>query len=75
MDFSALSSFLSSFGFPVVMCGAMAWYVYDTTKRHREEVASLNVQHKEEMLHVTDALNNNTLALQHLCDKLDGISK
>ena len=28
--------------------------------------------HKEEMNSVTEALNNNTLILQKLCDRLDG---
>ena len=54
------------------MCLLMAWYVYDTNKKHREEVDKLNEQHKEEMKQVTEALNNNTLALQRLCDKLGG---
>ena len=59
-------------GFPIVMCGAMAWYVKDTSDKHREEVQRLNSQHKEEMVQVTEALNNNTLALQKLCDKIGG---
>ena len=54
------------------MCGAMAWYVKDTSDKHREEVQHLNEQHKEEMEQVTEALNNNTLALQKLCDKIGG---
>ena len=52
------------------MCGAMAWYGKDTSDKHREEVRQLNEQHNEEMQQVTIALNNNTLALQKLCDKL-----
>ena len=52
------------------MCGAMAWYVKDTSDKHREEVRQLNEQHNREMQQVTTALNNNTLALQRLCDKL-----
>ena len=31
----------------------------------------MNDQHHEEMKQVVEALNNNTLALQRLCDKLD----
>ena len=48
----------------------MAWYVKDTSEKQREEVRQLNEQHNEEMQQVTVALNNNTLAIQKLCDKL-----
>ena len=71
-EVNALANFIASYGFPIVMCLLMAWYVYDTNKKHRAEVDKLNEQHKEEMKQVTEALNNNTLALQRLCDKLGG---
>ena len=61
---------ITSVGFPIVACTAMAWYVKDTSDKHREEVRQLNEQHNKEMQQVTIALNNNTLALQRLCDKL-----
>lgn len=69
---NTLSQLIASYGFPIVMCLLMTWYVYDTNKKHRAEVEKLNEQHKEEMKQVTEALNNNTLALQRLCDKLGG---
>lgn len=69
---NAVTQLISSYGFPIVMCLLMGWYVYDTNKKHRAEVDKLNEQHKEEMKQVTEALNNNTLALQRLCDKLGG---
>lgn len=67
-----LMQFLYSFGFPVVMCGAMAWYVKYITDRNHDDILALNNQHKEEISKVTDALNNNTLAIQKLIDKLEG---
>ena len=72
MDITQLTQMIMNVGFPIVMCGAMAWYVKDTSDKHREEVQQLNNQHKEEMEQVTEALNNNTLALQKLCDKIGG---
>lgn len=62
---------ISTLGFPIIMCGAMAWYVKYITDQHREETKLLNGQHAKEMSEVTEALNNNTLALQKLCDKLE----
>ena len=70
MDISEITQIIMNVGFPIAMCCAMAWYVKDTSEKHREEVRQLNEQHQEEMKQVTTALNNNTLALQKLCDKL-----
>lgn len=72
MDFTTVSQFITTIGFPIAMCCAMAWYVKDTSEKHREEVRQLNEEHKEEMTQVIEALNNNTLALQKLCDKIGG---
>ena len=71
MDGATIMQLIGSYGFPIAACVVMAWFVYDTTQKHRQEVENLNNQHKEEMTEVTKALNNNTLALQRLCDKLD----
>ena len=62
---------ITTVGFPIVMCGAMAYYVKYMTDKYREEVAKLNEQHKEEMLDIVKAVDNNTLALTKLCERLD----
>lgn len=54
---------ITTVGFPIVMCGAMAWYVKYQTDKNREDVKTLNEQHTKEMLEVTEAINNNTQAL------------
>lgn len=70
MDWQALVQAISTIGFPIVCCVAMAWYVKYTTDKNREEVNKLNEQHKQEMSEVTEAINNNTIALTKLCDIL-----
>ena len=72
MDYNAIIQMITTVGFPIVMCGAMAWYVKYISDRHSQEVQQLNEQHQGEMKQVTEALNNNTLALQKLCDKIGG---
>ncbi len=72
MDTASILQIVSTVGFPIVACGGMAWYVKYMTDKEREERIKMNEQHKQEMSEVTTALNNNTLALQKLCDKLDG---
>lgn len=61
MDVNAVTTVISTLGFPIVMCGAMFWYMMKEKDSHKEEMNS-----------VTEALNNNTLILQKLCDKLGG---
>lgn len=59
MDASAITQIVSSVGFPIAACLICFWYVNKLTETHKEEVNKL-----------TDALNNNTLVMQKLCDKL-----
>lgn len=51
---------IKDLGFPIAVCIAMFWL-------NNKQVE----QHKEEMAKLTDALNNNTLALTELRDRLD----
>lgn len=61
-------SVIGQYAFPIVMCILMGWYVKYREDKHSEEIKETRESHKEEMDKVTDALNNNTLALQHLTD-------
>ena len=71
MDWGAITQAVTTIGFPIVMCGAMAWYVKYITDNHREEVTKLNEQHQQEMEKVTTAINNNTIALTKLCERME----
>lgn len=55
-----LASLISTLGFPIAMCLIMCYYIN-----------KINDAHKEETDKFAEALNNNTLVLQKLCDKLD----
>lgn len=70
MDISEIGQLISRFGFPIVMCGAMSWYVKYTTDKNREQITQLESDHKEEMRSIANALENNTIALQKLSDTL-----
>lgn len=56
-----LAALISTLGFPIGMCLIMCYYIN-----------KINDAHKEETDKFAEALNNNTLVLQKLCDKLDG---
>ena len=74
MDATAISNMVSTLGFPIVLCGVLIVgfkYMFD---KFMERNAQMSAEHKEEMDAVTSALNNNTVVLQKLCDKLDGMT-
>ena len=66
---------IGTLGFPIIACISMAIYVKEQSKNNRDDVKELNAQHSKEMLEFKDeiktALNNNTIALTKLCEKLD----
>ena len=70
MDFSALVQAVTSLRFPVVCCGAVMWYVKYLTDANRAEIDDINMQHREEMQQITQAVQNNTEALIRLTEKL-----
>lgn len=60
MDASTINSLVGSLGFPIVMCGLL--YYGNLTQAK---------QHKEEMDKMTEAINNNTVALTNLIAKIN----
>lgn len=60
MDANTIIQLVSSLGFPIIMCGALFWRMVKSDE-----------QHKAEMDKLSEALNNNTIALTKLSDNLD----
>ena len=63
---------VSTLGFPIVMCGGMAWYVKYITDRNYEHLTEERKNHEEEARSIRDALINNTSALITLSERLGG---
>lgn len=70
-----IATLLGSYAFPVVACLGMAWYVKYITDKNSQETAKLNEQHTTIMLaykdEIKDAINNNTMVMQRLCDSME----
>lgn len=70
-----IATLLGSYAFPIVACIFMAIYVKDITEKNRLDTQELNKMHTEEMFafknEIKEALNNNTMALNKLCEKLE----
>lgn len=57
MDVEIIIQIISTVGFPIAMCVALLWHIKDMADKHKQETEKF-----------TEALNNNTLVLQKLCD-------
>lgn len=77
MDFNVITQLIGSLGFPIAACCAMGWYcirsqnqIKEINDQHREEIKEINAKHSEDIAKMTEAVNNNTVALKSLCAKL-----
>ena len=61
MDANAVIQTISTLGFPIAVCLICFWYI-----NKREE------QQRAEMLELSKAINNNTLVMQKLVDRIGG---
>ena len=42
MDVNNIETLVSNIGFPIVMCGAMAWYVKYMSDQHKKDLEALS---------------------------------
>ena len=77
-----LVQIVANYGLPSIMCAVMMYYVkYREDKnddrmdaqnvRHKEEIEKLAETNKQSLADITQALNNNTIALQKLTDYME----
>lgn len=68
---NSIIQIISTVGFPIVMCLILMYYI----KYKEQQMTDLNKAHTQEIMLFKDeiktALNNNTLALNKLCDKIE----
>lgn len=53
-------SIISTVGFPIALTLILLGYIYDSNNKHKEEIDKMS-----------EALNNNTLALTKLLDRME----
>ena len=61
MDAQTITTIINNVGFPIATFFVCAWYINKQSDVHKEEIKN-----------ITDAINNNTIALTKLVDKLGG---
>lgn len=51
---------ISTVGFPIALTLILLWYIYDSSNKQKKEIDK-----------ISEALNNNTLALTKLLDRME----
>lgn len=60
-----LVTLISSLGFPIAACIAMGWYMV-------RKMDAMEERHKEEVDKLAEAVNNNTLVMTRLVERMGG---
>lgn len=71
-------SIISNLGFPIVCVGFLAWFVFYIYNKSNEEIRQMSETHKQETEALVKAVENNTLAVQLLMERIaqsGGVSK
>ena len=66
-----ITNIISSMGFPIAMCVLMCYYIKYTQDNYRKDINDLNEKHKEESTKLVQAINNNTLVVKELSERLN----
>lgn len=71
MDIQTIATLIGTLGFPIVACCGMAYFFAKVNDNYRNDIKEIQANHKEEISGMTEAINNNTLVIQKLVDKMD----
>lgn len=71
MDVNTVTQLITSVGFPIAACVALGWYIKKKDEESKAQIEKMTEAHKEESKQFADALNNNTLVIQKLIDKME----
>lgn len=62
---------ISAVGFPIVAAVGCAYFVKWQYEQNQKQIESMRAEHKEEVANMTKAIENNTIALTRLIEKID----
>lgn len=71
VNISGILTAVQTVGFPIICCVGLGYYVKYITDKNKEEIDQINKLHREEMQSLAEALNNNTIAITRLCEKME----
>lgn len=66
---------IGTYGFPIFACCVMGYYIYITNKENKSDIKEMRDKHSEEMSKLSEALNNNTIAIRELRTLIESIKE
>lgn len=82
MDYTIITQLVSSLGFPIIVCGVMAYYILVKDKQYlelinqyQEDIANRDSRYQEKLDSMTSALNANTKVIAELSATLVAMEK
>lgn len=73
MDANTIITMIGSLGFPIVACIGIAYFFRQANENYRQDMKEASQRHKEEIDKMSEAINNNTKALELLIQKIGEI--
>lgn len=62
---------ISAVGFPIVAAIGCGYFVKWQYEQNQKQIEAMRTEHKEEVQNMTKAIENNTLAVTRLIEKID----
>ena len=66
-----VAQLISALGFPIIAALGCAYFVKWQYEQNQKQVEEMRKEHKEEVTNMTKAIENNTIALTRLIEKID----
>lgn len=66
-----VAQLISAIGFPIVAALGCAYFVKWQYEQNQKQIEEMRKEHKEEAANMTKAIENNTIALTRLIEKID----
>ena len=66
-----ITNLISTLGFPIAMCVGACFFIKYLFDNFTKQITEMQKEHKEEVKSMNTAIENNTIALTRLIDKLD----
>lgn len=73
MDYSTIITAISSVGFPIIACIMVYKAMLDNNKDFNAQVREMMKIHSDEIKSLQASLDNNTLAISRMCDRIDDL--
>lgn len=74
MDANTIITMIGSLGFPIVACIGIAYFFAKANDNYRLDMKEASLRHKEEIDKMSEAINNNTRALELLIQKIGEVN-